>query len=203
MLRAMKKLFSLCAMGGALVLAGCSSDDNTSNGGTSDGGGTMDATSNDAGGDVVTMHDSGGGDTGSSDGGGASDASDSGGGSDGGGDGAITDGGAAMLPFNGCTAATMMSHTDPNDARTLRGPSVMAPSQYTNHCMIIKVGQSVTWEAAFNYHPLEANGGDMPSPIQGTGTGTTVTFTFPNAGLFGWDCIYHPTQMQGVIQVVP
>jgi plastocyanin len=75
--------------------------------------------------------------------------------------------------------------------------------QYSPACIKIKVGQSVTWNGAFQFHPLEAVGGDTPSPITATNSGTTVTFAFAREGTFGFDCANHPTIMHGAVLVVP
>ncbi len=86
------------------------------------------------------------------------------------------------------------------------------PKQYTLHCVKIKVGMPVHFEGNFVAHPLEAAGGDTPSPIPALTQVNTggprpslgyldVTFTRP--GTFGYRCKTHPTAMFGAVQVVP
>lgn len=111
-------------------------------------------------------------------------------------------GDAGRFPLNGCNMVDFDDQTAAGAARVINGPMTVAPSQFSTPCMMIKAGQSVTWNVLFASHPLEAQGGDAPSPIMGA-TGTTKSFTFPNAGLFGFDCAYHPLIMQGAILVVP
>ena len=82
-------------------------------------------------------------------------------------------------------------------------PFTPTPAQYTQRCAKVKVGSSVTFAGSFANHPLEANGGDKPSPIASTNTGAVLTFTVPNAGTFGYQCAFHPGSMFGAIQVVP
>jgi plastocyanin len=105
----------------------------------------------------------------------------------------------ASAPVNGCTTY----EDDTAAGATVTGPSGSAPAQYSPACVHIKAGQSVTWNVDLTAHPLEAFGGDTPSPIQTTNSGTTVSFTFPNAGTFGFHCQVHPSVMQGAVEVTP
>lgn len=97
---------------------------------------------------------------------------------------ATTDGGSAIITF----------------------PSGGDPKQYTNHCLTVKAGSSVTFTGAFLQHPLEPAGGDEPNPIPMTTENQpddSLVVTFPNAGTYGYQCDFHPTQMYGAIRVIP
>jgi len=94
---------------------------------------------------------------------------------------------------NGCTTFTA--------GTTVTGPSGDNPAQYTPNCVQIAKGQSVTWNADFTAHPLQASGGTTPSPITTTSSGTTVSVTFPNAGTYGFECQAHPGIMFGAVEV--
>lgn len=81
-------------------------------------------------------------------------------------------------------------------------------AQDPGHCMQIKAGQAVTFVdtngttvADFVTHPMLAQGGDRPSPIESFDR-TTGRAPFPNAGTFGFQCAHHET-MLGAILVVP
>jgi len=82
-----------------------------------------------------------------------------------------------------------------------------APAQYTNHCIKVKVGAIVSFKGKFSMHPLERNGGDVPTPIPVlTSTdqaADTLALTMPRAATFGYQCNFHPGIMFGAIQVVP
>ncbi len=80
------------------------------------------------------------------------------------------------------------------------------PKQYTNRCATVKVGATVTFTGSFLQHPLEAAGGDTPSPIPYTAAdppNERLEVTFPSPGTFGYQCEFHPTLMFGAIRVVP
>lgn len=193
----MKNQLLLLGVCGILVaLVACGSDGSSA---PSDGG--IDARASDAGSDVIATIDS------SADGGTPLDsASDVGAVDTGIADSNMDVGEASPFPLNGCSLASFSDRTAAGAPRTITGPSGLAASQWSPHCMRIKAGQSVTWSVAatFAAHPLEAAGGDSSSPIVTPGgTLTTVTYDFPNAGLFGFDCGYHPLIMQGAILVDP
>lgn len=86
-------------------------------------------------------------------------------------------------------------------------PTVASPAQYTNRCVLIKAGQTVSFQGSFSDHPLQAHGGDSPSPIPALTNATpdagALVVTFPNAGTFGFRCQFHPTIMNGAVKVVP
>jgi plastocyanin len=85
------------------------------------------------------------------------------------------------------------------------------PVQYTNHCVKVKVGDVVTFEGKFSFHPLGAFGGNVPSPIPHTTIDPPVgasgkpelAVTMTTAGNYGFRCDFHPGQMFGAVQVVP
>lgn len=88
-----------------------------------------------------------------------------------------------------------VDRSGPTDDRTIKWELTTIP-----RCMIVATGQSVTWLGSLSYHPITSKGGDMPTPITLTSSGSSVSFTFPDAGDFGFVCVYHPP-MQGVIRV--
>jgi plastocyanin len=63
-------------------------------------------------------------------------------------------------------------------------------------CMRVRVGHTVTFAGDHGNHPLIPQGGDTPNPV-----GPTATFTMP--GIFGYECVPHPSEMNGAIEVVP
>lgn len=63
-------------------------------------------------------------------------------------------------------------------------------------CMRVRVGQTVIFSGDHGNHPMMPQGGDTPNPV-----GPTAVFTA--AGIFGYECIPHPSEMNGAIQVVP
>lgn len=80
------------------------------------------------------------------------------------------------------------------------------PRQYTNRCATVKVGATVVFKGSFFQHPLQAAGGDTPSPIPYTASdppGQTLSVTMSAPGIFGYECEFHPTLMYGAIKVVP
>jgi plastocyanin len=83
-------------------------------------------------------------------------------------------------------------------------PQGPGPDQYTQHCIKVRLGARVTFTGSFQNHPLEPNGGDVPSPIPArTQAGTSLAVVFATAGTFGFECSFHPAVMFGAIQVVP
>ena len=119
-------------------------------------------------------------------------------------DAAQESGAAASLNGCGATDFTANDHTAAGDARAVTFPGEgEAARQFTPSCIRIKAGQAVTWTGGFSTHPLEAAGGDSPSPITVTAGGTTHSFSFPAAGRYGFDCLNHPGVMRGAIEVLP
>jgi plastocyanin len=72
--------------------------------------------------------------------------------------------------------------------------------------MRIRVGQTITWQGDFRFHPLVPAGGDVPSPItiDPMPSGTSRAITFPTSGFYGFECATHGAPMMyGAIFVVP
>jgi plastocyanin len=85
-------------------------------------------------------------------------------------------------------------------------PTDPTPAQYTSRCAKVKVGSTVTFKGSFSNHPLQPNGGDLPTPIVLTSTdpdGGSVVVTMPVKGTYGYECMFHPSMMFGAVQVVP
>lgn len=115
-------------------------------------------------------------------------------------------GAEAAAPAIRCTEAELAAN-DRTDGGTFEiGFELGAnPKQYTNRCVTVKAGSSVTFAGSFEQHPLEAAGGDSPNPIPYTTVtpaGGKLVVTMPNAGTFGFRCEFHPSQMYGAIKVV-
>lgn len=110
--------------------------------------------------------------------------------------------------FNDCTPFdfTANDHTADADPRTIQFSLDPTTKQYAPRCMRIKAGQSVTWKGAFQFHPLQPAGGDVPSPItiDPQPGGSSRVIAFPNAGLYGFECATHEAPLEyGAIQVIP
>lgn len=132
------------------------------------------------------------------DGGSSSSGSSSGGAADSGAD----TGGA----LNGC--ATFVDRTAEDAARNLKWD--LDVGQAPERCMKIKVGQSLKLSqdgsftpADLGTHPVEALGGDEPSPFTDPGVDAAGNVVFEKAGTYGFGCGVHGTAMTGVIVVVP
>ena len=91
-------------------------------------------------------------------------------------------------------------------------PTGALPAQYTHHCIKVKLGDVVTFEGMFSFHPLTSFGGDKPSPIPvqqqtnppvGASGKPELAVTMSTAGNYGFRCAFHPGAMFGAIQVVP
>ncbi|MBX3193097.1 MAG: hypothetical protein KF819_39295 [Labilithrix sp.] len=90
-------------------------------------------------------------------------------------------------------------------------PLGAAPAQYEPSCVKVKVGAVINFAGSFFQHPLEPLGGDTPTPIPlqetdppvGASGRPELALTMSSAGTFGYQCVFHPTTMFGVIQVVP
>lgn len=89
------------------------------------------------------------------------------------------------LALGACTPADFLANDrrGPNKPRLITFP-VGAPAQYTPRCMIVRVGQPVTWQGDFAVDPLEARSQNPPSPITLTAAGNSATFTFVNKGRY-------------------
>lgn len=106
-----------------------------------------------------------------------------------------------------CTDAELAANASTDGGSVVISfPTGAEPAQYTNHCLTVKAGSSVTFTGAFLQHPLVPAGGDEPNPIPATTANQpddALAVTFPNAGTFGYQCDFHPAQMYGAIRVVP
>ena len=80
------------------------------------------------------------------------------------------------------------------------GPS---PAQYTPNCLTISAGQTITFKGNFTYHPITGKGGDSPTPMPDRRQGTELKVTFANAGIFGFECEFHPHVVFGAVAVYP
>lgn len=169
-----RELFVLVSASAIALGAACSSSSTTTTNNGTDSGVTTHPATDDAG--------TGGGDT------------DSGGaGTDAGGD---LDAGSVL---NGCT-----TYVDDTAKAEVDLAWTLAVNSIPDHCAKIKVGTKVKWTGDFASHPLEALGGDTPNPITGGAPdGGSIIVTFPNPGLFGYDCTVHKSAMTGAFQVVP
>ena len=123
---------------------------------------------------------------------------------DSGGGGPDAIGADTLAPINGCSTFTDRSNAA--DTRSITWDLSVASTP--NHCMLVKVGQSVTWLGNFTSHPLGPLGGATPNPITGSGATTndagqsSATIAFPSAGDYGYVCGIHAS-MTGAIRVVP
>lgn len=100
--------------------------------------------------------------------------------------------------MNGCTE--FQSRTGPNDDRSLNWNFSIATDP--ERCIEILVGQSVTWNGNFGFHPLRGAGGTAPNliPAHESGDGDfTVGFTTP--GVYGFVCDAH-VEMRGAVRAV-
>jgi plastocyanin len=77
---------------------------------------------------------------------------------------------------------------------------------YAPPCMMIRTGQSVTWQGNFQAHPLGAFNGDPNNPVEDPEAGSipdgSYTRAFANPGWFGYQCQTH-ANMVGAIMVQP
>ena len=109
-----------------------------------------------------------------------------------------------MEPFeNNCDISTATMATGGADITWTLG---------VNDCLIVNVGDTVTWTGSFTSHPLSgglgANGaiGPMPDPNSPITTsdqsGATASVTFDTAGTYPYYCTIHVSSMLGTIYVV-
>lgn len=124
------------------------------------------------------------------------------GGSPGGGDGdggrdgdrGSGSGGSGEVSVNGCVDYVDRSLAEANRDISWNLDLSLDPER----CLAISVGQSVTWNGNFSFHPLSGFGGDTPNPIGSAEAGNTLEVTFAGAGTFGFICGQH-VEMQGAI----
>jgi plastocyanin len=72
-------------------------------------------------------------------------------------------------------------HHRRDDNRVVTFPGE-GPPAYEPKCLVIRVGQSVTWQGDFALYPLEPS--SQPSPIAPTSVGVSATFTFGEPGRY-------------------
>ncbi len=95
--------------------------------------------------------------------------------------------------LNGCTQ--YVDRTAEAASRTLVWSFSIADAP--ERCIIIKAGQTVTFQGDHTIHPLAAKGGDAASPIT-----NVADVKFATAGTFGYVCANH-SPMTGVVYVLP
>ena len=100
----------------------------------------------------------------------------------------------------GCTPTSYQDRTAPGADRDLDWDDAFAGD--VERCLMIKVGQGVSWTGDLSEHPVVPEGGTTPSPIVAIGNGFGVSYTFTTPGTFGYLCSTHPP-MKGAIFVVP
>ena len=87
------------------------------------------------------------------------------------------------------------------------GPSPRACDPAAAEEIAAELRRKVALTGVFVNHPLEPNGGDVPTPIPASTTadlaGGTLAVTMSAPGTFGYQCNFHPGTMFGAIQVVP
>jgi len=115
----------------------------------------------------------------------------------------------AIPDFNGCTPSAYEDQRAANAARVI-GVATTGLT-FTPRCLLIRMGQTVTWQGALTAHPLAAGNPDDPSagsegsPILTTSSGDSVSFTFASAGTFPYQCQLHAfgagKGMAGVVAV--
>jgi plastocyanin len=105
-------------------------------------------------------------------------------------------------PLNSCNAGNYVDRSNGGQVqRTITFPSGIPGSfTYSIPCMRVKAGQTVQFDGNFANHPLEAFGGNVPTPFTLTNTGLTQQFTFNNGGNYGFHSQNDAT-MIGAIQV--
>lgn len=125
-------------------------------------------------------------------------------------DGGAQDGGlvfagdlAGGLPFQ--SLAPCFNTTDYMSGATVSFGNQLG-NNYSPRCLVVRVGQSVSFAGDFSSHPLRASTrGSAGNPVQSTGGGTSASFTFAVAGFFPYYCTQHGDDlgngMAGVVQV--
>jgi plastocyanin len=80
-------------------------------------------------------------------------------------------------------------------------------SNYSPRCLVIHVGQTVTFAGDFSTHPLRASTrGTAGNPIPSAGMGSSTAASFSAAGFFPFYCTQHGDDlgngMSGVVEVL-
>jgi len=108
--------------------------------------------------------------------------------------------------FHGCTDGRFV---DRSAASASREVTFGADLAYSPPCLVIDVGQSVTFTGSFATHPLRAGAAPSSSlsdppgnPIPGASAGMALTVTFSAAGTWPYHCATHfASGMAGVVRV--
>ena len=113
--------------------------------------------------------------------------------------------------LNGCTMDLYVDASNPMSNREVDfgGIGESPGFGYSPACMIVGVGQSVTWSGPFDLHPLSPGSapslmmaGSPDNPIQRVSTGSNATVAFPTPGVYPYFCEQHYAGgMSGVIWV--
>lgn len=97
--------------------------------------------------------------------------------------------------INGCEPDSYEDHSDADDPRVV---GVGAQGlKFTPPCMLIAVGQTVTFEGSLSAHPLgpgrpdDPTAGSPDNPIERTASGSSAEFRFEGAGTFPYFCELH------------
>lgn len=124
-------------------------------------------------------------------------------------DAPTADGAAAIPMLNDCTAMDYTDHGAGPDADRVVRPR--GTTGYTPRCLIVRAGQTVTFEMDFTAHPLVPGiphgptaGAASPNVIAMQSSGTMYAVAFPSAGYYPFYCGRHGhVGMAGVVRVVP
>jgi plastocyanin len=122
------------------------------------------------------------------------------------GGGALDGGGSDLsggVPFQ--SLAPCLSPTDYMSGSTISFGAQLG-SSYSPRCLVIHVGQTVTFAGDFSAHPLRASSrGSAGNPIPSEGIGSSTVATFSAGGFFPFYCTQHGDDlgngMAGVVQV--
>ena len=103
-------------------------------------------------------------------------------------------GGPAPKPsyVNGCFA--FVDRTDEAASRSIVWDDALIFD--AARCLRVRLGQAVVFAGDHDSHPMTPKGGDTPNPV-----GPVAVFT--QTGVFGYECIPHPSEMNGAIEVIP
>ena len=95
-------------------------------------------------------------------------------------------------------------HTAPDDPRLILLPTDDKEGPYVPNCMLIKAGQTVTWQGNLAFHPLiQRENSTLPNPIPTLATGSEGSVQFTCPGDYNFSCRNHRDSMLGTIRVLP
>lgn len=104
---------------------------------------------------------------------------------------------AQSLPtVNECTEASYLDRSAAGADRSLTWDYSFISDP--ERCIVVRVGQSVTWVGSFGDHPLQGYQGDVPNPIDAHQNGVV---RFDRVGVFGFRCSAH-LEMRGAVRVI-